>query len=50
MAIVSGNKSSNITGLNPGTKYYVRAYATNSVGTAYGNELNFTSLRRIIIT
>lgn len=46
----TGSFTSNITGLNPGTKYYVRAYATNSVGTAYGNELNFTSLRRIIIT
>jgi len=27
----------NITGLNPNTHYYVRAYATNSVGTGYGN-------------
>jgi uncharacterized protein (TIGR02145 family) len=25
------------------TQYYVRAYATNSFGTAYGNEINFTS-------
>lgn len=25
------------------TKYYVRAYATNSVGTAYGNEITFTT-------
>lgn len=30
--------------LNPSTKYYVRAYATNSIGTAYGNEINFTTL------
>lgn len=29
--------------LNPGATYYVRAYATNSKGTAYGNELNFTT-------
>ena len=35
---------SNITGLLPGTTYYVRAYATNSVGTAYGNEISFTTL------
>ena len=35
---------SNITGLVPGVTYYVRAYATNSVGTSYGNQLNFTSL------
>ena len=32
---------SSVTGLTPSTTYYVRAYATNSVGTAYGNELNF---------
>lgn len=32
-----------ITNLNPGTLYYVRAYATNSVGTAYGNEISFTA-------
>jgi uncharacterized protein (TIGR02145 family) len=35
--------TSSITGLTPGTRYYVRAYATNSIGTAYGNELSFTS-------
>lgn len=32
-----------ITGLEPSTKYYVRAYATNYVGTAYGNEITFTT-------
>lgn len=39
----SGNGSfiSKITGLNPSTTYFVRAYATNSVGTAYGNEISF---------
>ena len=35
---------SNITGLVPNTTYYVRAYATNSVGTAYGEEMVFTTL------
>jgi len=35
---------SDITDLTPRTKYYVRAYATNSVGTAYGKEINFTSV------
>jgi len=35
--------SSDLTGLTPGTTYYVRAYATNSVGTGYGNELSFYS-------
>jgi uncharacterized protein (TIGR02145 family) len=33
-----------ISVLAANTKYYVRAYATNSAGTAYGNELNFTTL------
>ena len=32
-----------LTGLTPNTLYYVRAYATNSVGTAYGNEVTFTT-------
>jgi uncharacterized protein (TIGR02145 family) len=31
-----------LTGLNPGITYYVRAYATNSEGTFYGNEVSFT--------
>jgi uncharacterized protein (TIGR02145 family) len=35
---------SNISGLASGTLYYVRAYATNSIGTSYGNELTFTTL------
>jgi uncharacterized protein (TIGR02145 family) len=34
---------SSITGLTPVTTYYLRAYATNSVGTAYGSEINFTT-------
>ena len=29
------------TGLTAGTTYFVRAYATNSAGTAYGNQLSF---------
>ena len=41
----SGTESftSSISGLSPNTTYYVRAYATNSVGTAYGNEVSFTT-------
>jgi hypothetical protein len=35
--------ASNITNLVPNTLYYVRAYATNSLGTSYGNELSFTT-------
>ena len=30
-----------ITGLTVGTTYYIRAYATNSEGTAYGDEVSF---------
>ena len=39
-----GSFVSNITGLNPNTTYYVRAYAMNSVGTAYGEMVSFTTL------
>ena len=40
----TGNFSSNITGLTPNTTYYVRAYATNSVGTSYGEQKSLTTL------
>lgn len=40
----TGTFTSSITGLSLGTLYYVRAYATNSVGTAYGSQISFTSL------
>jgi uncharacterized protein (TIGR02145 family) len=40
----AGTFPSSITGLTPNTTYYIRAYATNSVGTNYGNELSFTTL------
>lgn len=36
-----------ITGLSPQTTYYVRAFATNGVGTAYGNEVSFTTILEI---
>jgi starch-binding outer membrane protein SusE/F len=38
---------SNLTGLTLFTTYHVRAYATNSVGTAYGNDIQFTTLANI---
>ncbi|HLP74966.1 MAG TPA: hypothetical protein VK155_18830, partial [Bacteroidales bacterium] len=34
---------SNITGLTPGVTYYVRSYATNSAGTAYGSQVSFAT-------
>ena len=39
-----GNFTSQLTGLQIGTTYYVRAYATNAKGTNYGNEINFKTL------
>jgi uncharacterized protein (TIGR02145 family) len=39
----SGSFTSSLTGLNPGTTYYVRAYATNGAGTAYGNQVSFST-------
>ena len=40
---LNGNTSLNLINLSPGTTYYVRAYATNASGTAYGNQLVFTT-------
>ncbi|MEI6455299.1 MAG: BACON domain-containing carbohydrate-binding protein [bacterium] len=39
-----GSYTSSIIGLAANTTYYIRAYATNSNGTFYGNELSFTTL------
>jgi hypothetical protein len=41
---------SSITGLTMGTTYYVRAYATNSIGTSYGNEISFTTISLPVLT
>ena len=38
-----GNYISDITSLEPNTTYYIRAYATNSIGTSYGNEITFVT-------
>jgi uncharacterized protein (TIGR02145 family) len=46
----SGTFVSNLTGLTSGTTYHVRAYATNSAGTAYGNDLSFTTTAPVIPT
>ena len=42
--IGTGVYSSSLAGFNAATTYHVRAYATNSVGTAYGNDLSFATL------
>ena len=39
--------NSNMTNLTPNTQYFIRAYATNNAGTAYGNELSFTTMPTI---
>jgi hypothetical protein len=39
----TGSFVSNITDLHPNTSYYVRAYATNSQGTWYGELRSFTT-------
>lgn len=46
----NGAFSSSITGLDINTTYYVRAYATNSIGTAYGQQLTLKTLATDPIT
>lgn len=43
-APASGAYTTDLTALAPATTYYLRAYATNSAGTSYGNEVSFTTL------
>jgi uncharacterized protein (TIGR02145 family) len=40
-AVDTGYFISPLTGLSPETIYYLRAYATNKLGTGYGNEFSF---------
>lgn len=42
-SLVDLSFTSNLTQLTPNTNYYVRAYATNSNGTGYGNQISFTT-------
>lgn len=46
----TGSFSSTLRNLNPGYKYYARAYATNSLGTSYGKEISFTTLCKDSLT
>ena len=39
----TGSFTSDLTDLTEGTEYFVRAYATNEVGTAYGEEISFST-------
>ena len=39
----TGSFSASISGLAPNTTYYVRAFATNRSGTAYGESISFTT-------
>ena len=45
----TGTFTSNITGLSDNTTYYVRAYATNSAGTAYGAQKSFTTENSVTV-
>ena len=44
-----GSFISKPTGLTPKTKYYIKAYATNSSGTSYGAEYTITTLEKISV-
>ena len=46
--IGTGSFTCNLTDLQPNTKYYVRAYAVNSQGTAYGEEVSFTTKVEVV--
>ena len=45
----TGAFTCNLTGLQPNTTYYVRAYAVNSKGTSYGEQVTFTTLTPIVV-
>lgn len=39
----TGMFSSTLTGLTANTRYYVKAYAKNTIGTSYGSQVSFTT-------
>lgn len=48
-ASATGDYDSTITGLKPHTVYHVRAYATNTEGTVYGDDITFTTLSSLFV-
>ncbi len=46
----TGSFTSLMTGLSPSTKYYVKAYAINSIGAGYGQQVEFTTQQEYILT
>ena len=46
----TGSFSCNLTDLQDGTTYYIRAYAINEKGTAYGKEVSFTTTAKTVAT
>jgi hypothetical protein len=47
-ASATGSFTSSITGLSANTTYYVCAYATNTAGTSYGEQVSFTTTAPIV--
>ncbi|MCD7973587.1 MAG: pectinesterase family protein [Candidatus Azobacteroides sp.] len=45
----AGIFESTLSGLSAGTVYYARAYATNTAGTAYGDQISFTTLASLVV-
>ena len=46
----TGSFTESIGSLSPGTTYYYNAYATNSVGTSYGDQVSFTTRSATTVT
>lgn len=46
----TGSFTCNLYDLQPNTTYYVRAYAKNDLGIAYGDEVSFTTKKEVIAT
>ena len=45
----TGSFTSLLSGLTENTNYYIRAYATNSVGTTYGSQVSFTTIANPVV-